>query len=868
MKVKNIYLFIILFIFVGIILYGSIEVSALNNDKSDRIIVSLGDSYSSGEGIDPFFDSELPLKEKVKSQDWLCHRSKNAWSGMLKLKDKNGNSIIMNENRGSADKVGNWYFVAMSGAVIDNILDTEPIPKDAKVVQTNFIPPKVSIKSEYAYRFKEYNKINGISALDILHGFVEIEPQLNVFDILEKQNKKADYVTMTIGGNDAKFTDVVKNAALGCRFLNQYHYNKLLKNIIEATEEKNSENETKIQIKLEQVFRKIKDKAGEQAHIIVVGYPILFYPEHIGKVFSPDEISLIDKAAVKFNSQIEETVKKCRVDGIKIHYVSVTSGFEGKEAYSGKGLLSGRGAYIHSILPKLEQDIDDMSPISAYSMHPNIGGAKVYAKCVQNKIDTLEETLIFSGIVDDKNTNPLVGVKVTLYDDYNHAIGETETNEKGQYSFNTYNDDKCTYTLIFEKENYKMVSVDNISSKNGLNINRDVTMESMVNYEEKNNYNTNYNNNIHVKDDGMERYIEYCRIIEKLIEQYGKPCIKNTLYGGTAIIKLIDFDGDGKEELYCAYSENKSWVDMQEIYSYKDGKILSVFKGQINNMGTSVEPFVEFYQDDKKCYILSDDQWIEISDDSYFTANIPFVDTNRCTYINIGTYTKTNVIGDTETILKKLNCQCSGIIDIEKYKKQLEIYDQYLTLNDWRTYKSLDTVITNNNLDVIRKMYFDYDGDGNLEMWFKASNSNSLGWPETRSLFCTIENGVVKTLLSTSECGGELGGDYITLTYNIDKDELYIGKFNHTRGFGSILGGYEGYILSNFSFNKMVEYQSTTYNSQSEKKINGKVVTDEEYNSFTNNYYHLDFENAQHFIYYTPPIQTTEERLKNMKIIS
>ena len=38
-------------------------------------MVSLGDSYSSGEGIEPFYGQNESTADKVKNQDWLAHRS-------------------------------------------------------------------------------------------------------------------------------------------------------------------------------------------------------------------------------------------------------------------------------------------------------------------------------------------------------------------------------------------------------------------------------------------------------------------------------------------------------------------------------------------------------------------------------------------------------------------------------------------------------------------------------------------------------------------------------------------------------------------------------------------------------------------------
>ena len=64
-------------IFIPSVLANAIDIE-IEYNAGDRIIVSLGDSYSSGEGIDPFFGSDLPLAERVNNIDWLCHRSQNA----------------------------------------------------------------------------------------------------------------------------------------------------------------------------------------------------------------------------------------------------------------------------------------------------------------------------------------------------------------------------------------------------------------------------------------------------------------------------------------------------------------------------------------------------------------------------------------------------------------------------------------------------------------------------------------------------------------------------------------------------------------------------------------------------------------------
>lgn len=85
-------------------------------DEADyKIVVSLGDSYSSGEGIEPFYGQDKPISERVKDQDWLAHRSENSWPGRLEFPQ----GVLSDET----NKDIYWFFRATSGAVTRSILD-------------------------------------------------------------------------------------------------------------------------------------------------------------------------------------------------------------------------------------------------------------------------------------------------------------------------------------------------------------------------------------------------------------------------------------------------------------------------------------------------------------------------------------------------------------------------------------------------------------------------------------------------------------------------------------------------------------------------------------------------------------------------
>ena len=105
------------------------------------------------------------------------------------------------------------------------------------------------------------------------------------------------------------------------------------------------------------------------------------------------------------------------------------------------------------------------------------------------------------------------------------------------------------------------------------------------------------------------RYEAYLKVVEELTEKCGEASKSSyNFFNGLAIVRLIDFDGDGKEELYCVYSDNgfEYYANQQEIYGFVDGKTVSLFKNNVCNQGTSLEPFVEYMSCKDETYLLGD----------------------------------------------------------------------------------------------------------------------------------------------------------------------------------------------------------------------------------------------------------------------
>ena len=350
--------------------------------EDSSVIVSMGDSYSSGEGIEPFYGQDLPISLKVKNYSWLAHRSENAWSGMLSLPSLSG---TMSEN---AD---NWYFVAASGATTANI---------------NGIFEKT------------YYKKQPSRTLPDLQGTVPLPSQISIFEKLREEGKAADYVTITIGGNDVDFTGTVIAAVCSSTYLTPAYLSDKINNTWKDFYEGG------IRESICSTYEKIHEAAGKDARIIVAGYPKLLDPGGSMFLFSEDAAQCLNRAVSQFNDAIESIVYDYRlIHGYDIWFVSVEEAFQGHGAYSDDPYLN------EVIIGTRSEDINDSEVISSYSMHPNYEGACIYAECVQSKIDELEGVLS-----ESSNTKYNTDLLLSVYDINNSAYNDYTIDITGTYN--------------------------------------------------------------------------------------------------------------------------------------------------------------------------------------------------------------------------------------------------------------------------------------------------------------------------------------------------------------------------------------------------------------------------------------------------
>ena len=382
----------------------SIDNSEMVDTVDPVVVVSLGDSYSSGEGIEPFFGQDKSLSERVKDDNWLAHRSQKSWSSLIEIEGVSGTLGNYNVSNGNASEECQWYFAAVSGAETKHIND-----------QT---------------QRKDYKKKNGSGLFaDYITGYKDLPKQL---DVIRNNNLNGvvDYVTLSIGGNDVGFADIVTTCAVNCSYL---HFGSTSK--LEDTLDSLWANFDNTKADIKKAYEDIQVAAGEQAEIIVAGYPKLLDKNGKGAVINKDEATLVNNNVSKFNDEIEAIVNECRASGMNIHFVDVEAEFDkdgGHQAYSDNSWING------VMIGAKSQDIDDKAIASSYSIHPNELGAQAYARCVNAKIKEIEAAKsigVLSGKIckaSDRIT-AIPGATITARN-ANNFVYVTSSNATGNYS--------------------------------------------------------------------------------------------------------------------------------------------------------------------------------------------------------------------------------------------------------------------------------------------------------------------------------------------------------------------------------------------------------------------------------------------------
>jgi lysophospholipase L1-like esterase len=158
-------------------------------------------------------------------------------------------------------------------------------------------------------------------------------------------------VTITIGGNDAGFSNVIINCAL-------YYFT-----CGSAISEANTFIKNKLPGLLETTYKDIRAKATT-AQVIVLGYPKLFTKE--GKTCNVNFLTSGNEKKMNESAELLDSVIKARAEAAKFTFVNPTSAFESHEVCSSSEWLNGQS-----------------DPLSE-SYHPNVSGQAEFTSLIES----------------------------------------------------------------------------------------------------------------------------------------------------------------------------------------------------------------------------------------------------------------------------------------------------------------------------------------------------------------------------------------------------------------------------------------------------------------------------------------------------
>ena len=305
-------------------------------------IVAMGDSYSSGEGAtapggaDLYPESDHP--DNVSSYEIdKCHRSKLAWSRQAKLP---GYSTSIGSMADNFDPQMDYHFVACSGARTYNILNTEQDSHEVPQIQAGYLDNHTTL------------------------------------------------VTLSIGGNDARFADIIKKCVDVPPSLTTCPYAEL-DNIDPATGEKTSGTtgdlkdwapgwlHDAVRPQIVKTLHDIHTKAP-YAKVVLMGYPQLV--ENVQgclPAYEDNEAQWV----VTLGNTLDAEMEGAAEDAGSWAVFS-----DPRDEFVGQGIC-GDPESIHGIVETGREQVDAEAPLpSMQSFHPKPVGASLYANSLEHTL--------------------------------------------------------------------------------------------------------------------------------------------------------------------------------------------------------------------------------------------------------------------------------------------------------------------------------------------------------------------------------------------------------------------------------------------------------------------------------------------------
>ncbi|WP_234323421.1 SGNH/GDSL hydrolase family protein [Streptomyces sp. NRRL F-2580] len=317
--------------------------------KPTNFTVAMGDSYSSGEGASASgggdYYKETDVFGKDKKLRNACHRSTYAWSRQATLPGYSKSIGAMSDDR---DPNMDYHLIACSGAQTENILSAN----DDKGV-------KGAKNAEGQFGQASYGEL----------------PQLDKGYL----DQNTTLVTMSIGGNDSRFTDVIKECLYAAGLLNCQHANLSDQSEpLKVTEPRLIKE--KVRPSIVTTLKEIAERAPH-AKIVLMGYPPLLEGTICIPGINGDEQPWLNEIGALLVKEMDGAAADARAAGVKVQFSDPTGAFKGKA-------ICGSPESIHGIVTDKTPGDEDGLPTSAQSFHPKIAGARLYANSLESTLNS------------------------------------------------------------------------------------------------------------------------------------------------------------------------------------------------------------------------------------------------------------------------------------------------------------------------------------------------------------------------------------------------------------------------------------------------------------------------------------------------
>jgi len=333
------------------------------NWRSAPSQVALGDSYSSGEGINGSSDAGyLPGYDGLPA----CHRSAQAWPAQLELF---GNGPAITYQYPSTEIYNDditFSFLACTSARTYNVIRDRLLLQDlpsgglsAKEFDEG-VGPNPSIREPNLRQGLNLEQIDGVTG-------------------------GVDLVTMSIGGNDAQWTELLTE----CFFNNANNCFDTEVTFPGTSTPLTDWADARLDLVTERIEATLLDikAAAPGATIVLAGYPHIapateterscgkFNPRVLGaNKLSPDELIYVRNLQIIFDSKLANAAESAGV-----HFVSVQDAFEGHE------ICGEEGEWINALVI----DVLKAKIGAPASFHPKAQGHIAYAHAIEDYFDEL-----------------------------------------------------------------------------------------------------------------------------------------------------------------------------------------------------------------------------------------------------------------------------------------------------------------------------------------------------------------------------------------------------------------------------------------------------------------------------------------------